>query len=293
MTIGTHIRMIGACAAAFLVAAGIARADVGAKPQRIVSLNLCTDQLVLLMADRTRIASLSFLVADPYSSTMPDAATGLYLNHGFVEEILPLKPDIVLAATFTARSTVSLLRRLGYRVEEIPPDISFDDVRSNIRRVADLIGEPERGAQLIADLDRELSAIPGPSEPRPTVALYWANGYSSGAGTLADTVVQLAGFRNLAAASGAQGTIQLPLETLLSSQVDLLVLGSQRRGNALAYASARHPALRVAFAKMEHSGVADDMWVCGLPSIATAIAKLAARREVLTPHQAKHDENGK
>jgi len=38
---------------------------VCAAPQRIVSLNLCIDQLVLMLAEHGRIASVSYLAADP------------------------------------------------------------------------------------------------------------------------------------------------------------------------------------------------------------------------------------
>ncbi|MFM2128529.1 MAG: hypothetical protein RL477_75, partial [Pseudomonadota bacterium] len=96
------IFVLGPCAAA--------RAD---KPQRIVSINLCTDQLAMLLVPAERIVSLSFLAADPASSAMAELGARFHLNHGLAEEILPLDPDIVLAGPHGAGAAIALLRRLG------------------------------------------------------------------------------------------------------------------------------------------------------------------------------------
>ncbi|MCB1809381.1 MAG: ABC transporter substrate-binding protein, partial [Candidatus Competibacteraceae bacterium] len=82
---------------------------VAALPQRIVSLNLCTDQWLLLLAERNRIASLTWLSADPEESPLAAEAQGIVLNYGQAEDIIPLQPDLILAGTYTARFTVDLL----------------------------------------------------------------------------------------------------------------------------------------------------------------------------------------
>jgi iron complex transport system substrate-binding protein len=43
-----------------------------AAPQKIVSLNLCTDQLLMLLADPNQIASLSKIVDDPNVSILAE-----------------------------------------------------------------------------------------------------------------------------------------------------------------------------------------------------------------------------
>ena len=149
-----------------------------AKPARIVSLNVCTDQLVLLLAERERIASLSYLAVDPATSALSDRAQGLPLNHGLVEEVAPLAPDLVLASVYTLWASVRLLRRLGYRVIALPTATDFDGIRANVRAVAEAIGERDRGAALIAEFDRRLAAARAPPQAaKPLVALYWARGY--------------------------------------------------------------------------------------------------------------------
>lgn len=251
------------------------------RPQRIVSMNLCTDQLLMLLADRDRIASVSYLAAQPQSSSMANEARGLQLNHGLAEEVLPLDPDLVIAGAFTTRPTVFLLRKLGYPVVELPVASSLDDIRANIRRVASEIGEAERGEALIAAFDARLAALPPPEGPPPRTALYWANGFTSGEGTLAEAIVAAAGMHNLAADLGISGTWQLPLEALLAAEPEVLVMGRARDQPALANEAFRHPALQRRFADRPQLRIENRYWICGTPSVATAIERLSAFRQAV------------
>ena len=97
--------------AAAVTAALMAAAE--AKPRRIVSINLCADQLLLMLAGRENIVSLSYFATNPEISYMAEAAHGIPVNHGRSEEILLLRPDLVLTGPFTTRTTAALLRRSG------------------------------------------------------------------------------------------------------------------------------------------------------------------------------------
>ena len=60
----------------------VAAERVGGVPKRIVSLNLCSDQLVLALADRGQIAGLTSNVRDPDMSAAAEAARGLPMLRG-------------------------------------------------------------------------------------------------------------------------------------------------------------------------------------------------------------------
>ena len=79
-----------------------------AAPARVVSTNLCTDQLAMLLAAPGQLVSVSWLAADPRSSTMAAEAARYPANHGLAEEIFLLSPDLVLAGSYTARTAVDL-----------------------------------------------------------------------------------------------------------------------------------------------------------------------------------------
>lgn len=269
-------RLWRALAAVLIVAAPSSVAV--AKPERIVSLNVCSDQLLMQLVERERIASVTFLAVNPAASALADEAVGLTLNHGLAEEILPLEPDLVLASEFTTRSTVGLLIRLGYPVVQLPVASDIDDVRANIRRVAEAVEEVERGERLLAAFDARLAAARPPQlARRPVAALYWGNSYTSGRGALVSSAVEAAGFENLAVKLQLSGTVQLPLEILLIEQPEALVMGRLRDEEpALASEIFRHPALQKAFAELPSIRIPDALVVCGVPAVAEAVERLQA-----------------
>lgn len=247
--------------------------------RRIVSLNLCTDQLALLLADRANIASVSFLAADPGLSAVARQARGLPVNHGRLEEIVAQHPDLVLAHRYAATQTVAMLRRLGYRVVEIDSPTGFGEVRRQMLEVAAQIGEPERGRAAVEDFDRRLKDLPPETGRRPLAAIYEPNGYAFGRASLADRVLEAAGFDNLAVRAGISGYSRLRLETLLLHPPDYLIVdendGDRR---SLAQQFVDHPALASRFPPATRLVVPRRYWLCGGPAIAEAAQMLADDR---------------
>jgi iron complex transport system substrate-binding protein len=244
-------------------------------PRRVVSANLCTDQLAMLIAAPGQLVSVSHVARDPVSSAMAAEAEGFAVNHGTAEEIFLLAPDLVLAGEYLRPDARLTLERMGLRVETFRVDSSFDDVRANIARMGALLGREARAAELVEALDAAL--VPPPPGPRPTAALFYANAYTSGAGTLADEILRQAGLDNLAARRGVSGLARLPLELLALEAPDLLVIGQDYATPALAQAVLRHPVARALGSA--RTAVADNLWVCGLPQTAQAVTALRAWAE--------------
>lgn len=268
-----------------------AREALGSEqPRRVVSMNLCTDQLAMLMAAPGQLHSVSDLARDRRSSVLADEAGHFLVNHGLAEEIFTMQPDLILAGTFTSRASVAMLKRLGFRVEEFPPSDTFDDVRKQIRRVGTLLGRDKRAEELVAELDRNLAAAsPGVSthDKRPLVALHYEQSYTAGAGTLASEVVTHAGAENLGSRLGLSGTVRMPLEILVLAAPDLVV-GTSRASPtpALAEETFDHPALRAVIGGRKMLFIPDKYWVCGAPFTAEAVRILADAIAPLRTHEA-------
>lgn len=254
-----------------------ARAD--APPKRIVSLNLCTDQLVMMLAGPDRIAAVSHLALDPQLSVLADDASRLPITYGQAEEVFLLKPDLIVSGSFHLNATVDILRRLGIKVEEFASANSFDDIRKNVRRMGRLLGAQAKAEALIAEFDARLTDIEETRSTRPALAaLYYANSYTSGANTLAAEVVEHAGFRNLGSQLGLQGTAELPLEMLVMRRPELVVTGLSYEAPALAQEVLRHPALAYLNRRTQNASVPENLWICGTPFTARAVEALAALR---------------
>lgn len=253
-------------------------ADARAAPARIASIWLCADVLVMRLAERDRIVSLSRFAADPALSPVAAAVRGISANRGRAEEILPLRPDLVIAGTNAAPATRALLRRLGARLLELPPAADFAGVRANIRRVAAALGTPTRGEAMIAAMDRRLAAARTAAGARPRL-LFYRGGYVHGRGTLLDAIMRAAGFDNDGAALIGAGAGWVSLERLLLRPPDALLLGgTDSRRARRATGPAAHPALRRLVARLPTMPLPDRAWHCGWPDAADAVVALARFR---------------
>ncbi len=251
-----------------------------APPQRIVSINICGDLLALSLAPRSRIASVTFLAADPIMSPIAKLADGVPLNYGKAEEVLAFEPDLVLAGRYTTRATVALLERLGYPVVELDIAQSLDDVRTQIRVAAAAMGVVATGEDMIATLDARIEAAAAEQhESRPLAAVYGPNGFTPGPRTLSGSLIELAGFENLAARAGILYWGNLPLESLLLARPDVLIVEAERdHAPALASQILAHPALLDLRDRITVAAVPRPLWSCPGPWIVDAMDRLAAAR---------------
>jgi len=218
-----------------------------AVPQRIASLSLCADQLLLMLVPRERIVSVTDWAVRPESSYMAAAAQGLPLNHGLVEGVLPQHPDLILAGEYTDVTMVNLLRHLGYRVAVVSVPQNLDEVRTHILRFGELVGAPERARELVAAMDARLQRIDQrlQNQPPQLAAAYAPNGLTVGRGAVLAEIIERAGWRNLGSEMNIHGYGNLALEQLVMAQPELLVLDvtAENHGGSIAHSYLQHPAL--------------------------------------------------
>jgi iron complex transport system substrate-binding protein len=240
-----------------------------AKPERVVSLNLCADQFVVALAERGRIAALSPLAADPAFSAVAAEVGGISRVRPIAEEVLPLDADLAIAGPWGGARVAAMLEARGVAVLRLGLAEDFDAILVQLRAVAAALGETARGEALAAAIARDLAAIlPRAEAPR---ALVWqARGFVPGRGTLPDAVLRAAGLVNAAPFAG-YGFV--PLEHLLADPPDLLVTAPAAGSSSLAEALLEHPAL--ARAAIPRARI-DPAWLaCGGPQTVRAAAALA------------------
>jgi iron complex transport system substrate-binding protein len=230
-----------ACAANTLIGPALAA------PQRIVSTFLCTDEYVFRLVGRERIAALSYEAVDrrPVVSTIADAAKGLPVIRPSTETVLALKPDLVVMYAGTNPRLHVNLKHLGIGVLDVPWANSVADVRKVTAMLGEKLGAPERAGALLAAMDRKITAAKAmaPSPPVDAI-LYEPQGYATVQG-VTDEVMKIAGIVNVAPPSALTRTGTLPVEAVVATAPELLILGGEAHsGSARAYAVLHHPALR-------------------------------------------------
>jgi iron complex transport system substrate-binding protein len=267
-------------AAAFTVAAPMTSA-VADPPARVVSINLCTDQLAMLLAAPEQLVSVSRIALDPHVSAMARQAEAFVINAGRAEEVHVMQPDLVLAGAYSSRETVALLRRLGIEVVQFDIVRSLDGVSDAIEQMGTALGREARAAQLVAEFNSALAVLRGGAggagADMPRAALYYANGYTSGDASLAGEILAAAGLRNAPAEAGYSWG-KLPLEMLAMIDPDLTITARRYSGGSRAEAVMDHPVVGALRGSRGGAALTDHDWVCGTPFVLRAVQDMANAR---------------
>ena len=275
--------------AALVLAALVAIASPAhAKPQRVVSLNLCADELALRLADPGVVRSVTWLSQDPRNANLAAQAAVLPANDGHAEEALAYDPDLVLVGPFADPASLPLLQRVGAPVVEVGAPRTLDGVRREIRAVAAALGEPRRAEALIAETDARLARVSvDPRARRPTAMVLSRTASRSGAARGRRDPTR-AGLDNLAARRlDIAADAQVPLEVVASLDPDVLILDrSEETAPSLAEAALDHPAIVALEPRMTVVSLPARLWTCGGPDVVEAVERLAAAAEAARARKA-------
>lgn len=270
--------MAGAVAAGLSFGAG---PQTRARPQRIVSLNPCLDAILVLVADRSSLTALSHYSRDRYGSTIAGVARTLPFTYGTAEEVVALRPDLVLIGRPAPRTTIRTLERLGIRTVQYAVPETVADSLLQVREIAALVGRPERGEAVVRRIENALAAAaPAPGSRRISALVYMPGGFASGPGTLMHELMTRLGFDNVVARYGLRGSASVPLERLIADPPELLLAGEPSPGAASrAERVMAHPALSAVADRMQREVFPERLLFCGGPVLIQTASALARARE--------------
>ncbi|MDX3908265.1 MAG: ABC transporter substrate-binding protein [Sphingobium sp.] len=237
-------------------------------PKHIMSLNLCADQLLLALADRSQVVALTPLARDTAMSAEAARAKAWPVAKGSAETLLALKPDLVISSPYYQ---IPPQAKGNFRQLSLADATSYSEIVTQVRQVAAAVGHPGRGETLIARMNAELAAIPRPTR-HPVAAYYQRRGYMTGTGTLVDDMMQRVGLRNLAAVLGKPVLSRLTLEEMVVARPDYLIVETATdtvpdKGTEMLH----HPALKA----MARLRLPEAWTVCGSPAYVRAAQSLA------------------
>lgn len=254
---------------------------------RVVSMNLCTDQLVLLLADPEQIVSLSRLATDPRSSSMAQKAKAYARNSGRAEEIFLSAPDVLLAGRYSDKATLAMLGAIGLRIEQFEITKSLDQIPDQLRQMGEILQQQRRAEKMAAEFEQELASVRVPDGAAPVAAFYYPNGYSLGANTLGSDIVSAAGFRNLTQELGMTSSGRLDLEQLVLQAPDILISSPRYPGGSRSEDIMFHPAI-AQYARNNRLIFSSSDWVCGTPITLRAVKDVArAHANFTQPEQSQ------
>lgn len=242
-------------------------------PRKIVSLNLCADQYLLALADRSQIAGLTPNADNPQMSAAAAQTHGLRILGQSAEEVLAIEPDLVVGLPARRSAIMTALKDQNYPALDLRTAENFATIVEQARIVARAVGKSERGEALIARMERDLAALGKPGRDR-VAAYYQRRGFLTGTDTLIDDLMQRAGLVNLARKLGKPPLSQLSIEELVAARPDFIIVDSatdqiRDQGTEMLH----HPALR----DIPRIRLPQAWTVCGGPAYVRAAQSLVAQ----------------
>jgi iron complex transport system substrate-binding protein len=257
------------------------QAAAAANLPRIASINLCTDQLLMTLADPPQILGLSPYARDPARSWAAAQANSFPRLSGTAEDVLMLQPDVVVAGRFTKLATRELLKDKGMRVVEFDAARSLDDVKKQIRLMGEVTRHSDRASAEIDRLDAAIAHVRELAARKPyRVLAVSRRGWISGGDSLTSSLLANAGLFNAAGDLGIKSGRFASLETIVDLKPDFILV-SDGSGFAEDEGSAflLHPALQRFYPAAKRIVIPERLTVCGGPMLSEAMDRLASELE--------------
>ena len=248
---------------------------VAANLPRVASMNVCSDQLLLSLADPEQILGLSRFSRDAWVGA--DARRYPRLSGG-AEDVLVLKPDIVLANLYDKRATRELLKANGMHLAELSVPRTLAEVRDQIRELGDIVGHRDRAAQQIARLDAALvRARQAVADRHYRVLPLSRRGWVAGSDGFVGALLAETGLFNAAGDLGLPSGGFASLEAIVSLKPDLLLVsqaGDFARDDGQAFLL--HPALERFYPPEKRIVIPERLTECGGVTLTEALDVLTA-----------------
>ncbi len=192
-------------------------------PLRIASATLLADGILAEIANPARVVATTDWLDGGHPLGFRLAGKPRITVGGAIEPLLALRPEVIFVSDLRDAARLRRFEEAGVRVVDLGPTGGLAALDGMIATVASAIGAPERGATLRARLRQRASALRARagsrSDARPD-ALYLSavadTAWGGTTGTSYHDLLDLAGFRDVAAAAGMTGWPQLSTEQLLT-----------------------------------------------------------------------------
>lgn len=245
---------------------------------RIASINACTDQLLVALADPEQILGLGPYSRDATRSWSAAVAHRFPRLSGEAEDVLVLKPDVVVAGSFTKRATRELLKEQGQKLVTFDVAHSLDEVKAQIRKMGEVTRHPDRAEAYVARVDAAIARTRQfVAKKRYRVLTISRRGWVSGSRSLMSSLVAEIGLSNAAGDLGLKSGGFASLEAIISLRPDFILVSNdsdfaEDEGRAFLL----HPALEHFYPPSKRLVVPERLTVCGGPMAADALDRIVS-----------------
>jgi iron complex transport system substrate-binding protein len=208
------------------------------KPDKILTLALATDEMVLKIISPSQMVAVSSLAIDPGISTVAEEASEVHgrMDEYNAETILSYQPDLVIAPEWTSDDLIQTLKNLGLTVYISRGSLSVKDTEKAMEEISAVLGEEEKGKIVIELMNEDLQRAENrrshiTDENRKKVVLYsHLKGYE-GKESLFDDLCSYAGVINGAASIGLGKNDLLSKESIVKINPDVILIPTWSHGD--------------------------------------------------------------
>lgn len=200
------------------------------KPQHIVSLTLCSDEILLSLVDKSCLASVSSLATNSSISNVAVQAEGLpMLENKSIEAILAKNPDLIIVGDWLPDDFIVSLHELNLPVYVYKTPHSIAEVRTLVLDMGIIVGETEKSKKIAAEMDGVLAQTTNkvqliPENQKKMVMALSFMGCYGGKGSMLDDIYKNAGVINGAALAGLEKNDILAKEQIVAMKPDILMI---------------------------------------------------------------------
>lgn len=203
-------------------------------PQRIVSLGATPSEILGALGLAARVVGVDAFTnypADMAAKTKVTAPDGT----ANVEQIVALKPDLVLSYGGETTATDTHLMQVGVTVVDLPAT-NLTESLVEIRLVGQLTHTEPQANALVSQMQHRINTVEQKVRGAPTVKVYMEVGYTPGppyafgGGSFGDEMIRVAGGSNIFGHNTANGGYpQVSEESIIAANPQVIVLTEDRQ----------------------------------------------------------------
>ena len=201
---------------------------VKAAPQRVVSLNPATTDLIFALGAGNRLVGRTHWDLYPAEAVkVPDLGSGIRPN---VEAVLGARPDLViLYASNDNRAAATAFRTAGVNTLSLKID-RIDDFHRAARTIGLLLGDSARGALVSDSVKKTLARVRDQNAPLAKPSVFWhvwdAPIITIGRGSYMNELIEIAGGKN-SYGDMAEVSPTVSIEDILKRNPDYIIAGPE------------------------------------------------------------------
>lgn len=199
------------------------------KYNRIVSLTLSGDEMLLDLVDTDRIVGLSGKInEDKEMSNIWDRVGKFPKVESNIEVLANLEPDFVIAASWMKKEVLEQIQDVGAKVYIYKTPKNFKEQEQLILELSKLLEVEDNGKKIVKNMEMRLeklqNRIAKVKDHTPRMLMYTSFETTNGAETTFDDMVNQIGGENIAKSAGIVRNQKISKEKLIELDPEIIII---------------------------------------------------------------------